>query len=307
MNLNLRQLDAFVRVARLGGFSRAAEQMHLSQAGLSILVRKLEQRLALKLLERTTRSVSLTTAGRAVLPIAERMLQDAHALLYNSKQLMDRQSQRVLLALPPLLAATVLPGVLVQFQQDHPGVVVGFRECVREEQVSRIFSRDVDFALGFSVQESAELESTTIARDQVCIAVPADHPLAQKSRVRWSELLAYRIIVNAPGSGARTIAENAFAAMGETLHPAFETSNHLTAVELAGKGLGVAIVSSSVRHLAPSLDVAVRTLNAPVIVRPLKLLKRRGEVLSAPADAFIALFSRALATDQKARKRERRQ
>jgi DNA-binding transcriptional LysR family regulator len=302
MNLNLRQLDAFVRVARLGGFSRAAEQMHLSQAGLSILVRKLEERLALQLFDRTTRAVSLTPAGRAVLPIAERMLQDAHALLYNSQRLMDQQSQRVLLALPPLLASTVLPGVLVRFQQDHPGVVVVFRECVREEQVSRIFSRDVDFALGFSVQEHAELEASIIGRDQVCVAVPTGHALAARSRVRWSDLKTHPIIVNAPGSGARTVAENAFAGMGETLHPAYETSNHLTAVELAGKGLGVAIVSSSVRHLAPAMKVAIRPLTGPVVERPLQLLKRRGQALSGPAEAFVALFARALEQDGRKRR-----
>jgi LysR family carnitine catabolism transcriptional activator len=298
MNLNLHQLDAFVRVAQLGGFSRAAAQMHLSQAGLSILVRKLEQRLALTLFERTTRNVTLSPAGRAVLPIAERMLQDAHALLHHAHLLPESPSHRIVFALPPLLAATVLPLVLEQFRRQHPGAVVIFRECVREEQVSRIFSRDVDFALGFGVEPNAQLDCEPIGKDQMCIAVPVDHPLAARSRVRWIDLLEYPIIINAPGSGARTLAENAFAAVGEALRPAFETSNHLTAVELARRNLGAAVVSSCVRPLAGSMHVAVRTLSAPVVSRSLQLARRRGTTLSSSASDFVELFAKVLASGQ---------
>ena len=296
MNLNLHQLDAFVRVARLGGFSRAAAQMHVSQAGFSTLVRKLEDRLALSLFERTTRNVTLTPAGKAVLPIAERMLQDAHALLHHAHLLPDSHSHRIVFALPPLLAATVLPLVLEQFQRQHPGAVVIFRECVREEQVSRIFSRGVDFALDFDMEPNAELVCEPIGKDEMCVAIPPDHPLAARARVRWSQLHGRPIIINAPGSGARTLAENAFAAAGETLRPAFETSNHLTAVELARRGLGAAIVSSCVRPLAVSMHVAVRTLSAPAVSRSLQLARRRGATLSSLACDFVELFAKVLAS-----------
>ncbi|MDB5882437.1 MAG: hypothetical protein JWP43_2315 [Ramlibacter sp.] len=306
MNLNLHQLDAFVRVARFGGFSRAAAQMHVSQAGLSILVRKLEQRLALTLFERTTRNVTLTAAGKAVLPIAERMLQDGHALLHHAHLLPDSHSHRIVFALPPLLAATVLPLALEQFQRQQPGAVVIFRECVREEQISRIFSRDVDFALGFGVEPNAQLDCEPVGKDEMCVAVPSDHPLAARTRVRWSDLGGHPIIINAPGSGARTVAENAFATAGETLRPAFETSNHLTAVELARRGLGVAVVSSCVRPLADSMGIAVRTLSAPAASRSLQLARRRGSTLSSSASTFVELFAKVLAAAQRASPREKR-
>lgn len=290
MNLNLHQLDAFVRVARLGGFSRAANQAHLSQAGLSILIRKLEERLNLKLFERTTRSVVLTAGGRAVLPLAERMLADAQAILNYSQGLVVQRSGRIVLALPPLFASTVLPGVLTQFHEAFPMVSVVFRECVNEDMVGRVYSRDVDFALGFGIDEDSELECSTLARDYLSVACTPDHPLANKKRVRWSDLHAFPLIINAPGSVARTLAENAFAAMDQTLTPAYETSNHITAVSLAGQSLGVAIVSSGMQIVAGSMNVVVRTIHGPLIARALQVVKRRAHELSEPAQAFLKMF-----------------
>lgn len=295
MHLNLHQLDAFVRVARTGGFSRAAEQMHVSQAGLSILIRKLEERLSIQLFERNSRSVTLTASGRGLLPIAERMLQDAQSILNNSQQLAEQTIRRIVIALPPLLASTVLPGVLVLFRQSHPHVNVSFRECVSDELMQRVYTRDVDFALTFQPTESGELESMPLGRDQLSVAHTPDHQLAALARVRWSDLIAHPIIVNAPGSGARILAEDAFLTIQETLQPAYETGNHITSMVLAGQGLGVAIVSSTVQSLAPSMNVVVRTLQAPQIVRSLQVLKRRSATLTDPAKVFLDMFGKAAA------------
>ncbi len=291
MNLNIHQLNAFVTVAHLGGFSRAARQLHLSQAGLSILVRKLEDRLALKLFERTTRSVGLTASGRALLPLAERILADAQAMLGYSKSLSLERSGRVVLALPPLLSTTVLPGVLVQFHAAFPKVSVVFRECVNEEMVGHVYSRDADFALGFDIEEDSELEVRPLASDHLCIACAPDHPLARKKRIRWNDLSAYPVIINSRGSGARKLAESAFIQINKVLAPAYETSNHITAVSLASQSLGVAIVSSGIRVMAPSMKVIVRRIEGPLTERTLQVIKRRAHELSAPAQAFLQIFS----------------
>ena len=300
MHLNLHQLDAFVRVARLGGFSRAAEQMHVSQAGLSILIRKLETRLSVQLFERSSRNVTLTPSGRGLLPIAERMLQDAQSILNNSQHLADQVIRRITIALPPLLASTVLPGVLTQFRASHPMVDVSFRECVSDELPLHVYTRSVDFALTFQPTENGELECLPLGRDQLCVAHTPDHPLAGLARVRWADLVGLPIIVNTPGSVARTLAEDAFANLQESLQPAFETGNHMTSVALAGEGLGVAIVSSTVQRLAPSMNVVVRTLIGPQVIRSLQVLKRRSSPLTDPAKAFLDMFGKAATREMSA-------
>ncbi|ARP81571.1 hypothetical protein CAL12_12665 [Bordetella genomosp. 8] len=295
MNLNLRQLEAFVLLARLGGFSRAADQLHLTQAGLSILIRRLEERLDTRLVERTTRSVALTPAGSQVLPIAERMLADAQAVLACGRGLAADQAGRISLGLAPQLAGTVLPEVLKAFRDDFPRVSVVFRECVNEEIIGRIYAREIDFGLGFGIQKNSELDSQALTEDTLAVAFPPGHALARKRIVRWKDILSEPIITLTVGSTVRTLTENVFMGAGQALRPAYEATNTITALALAGKDLGVAIVPTSIRPAAAAHDMLLTPLRDPVVRRSLNLVTRRGSVLSDPGQRFIDLFSAAVA------------
>jgi DNA-binding transcriptional LysR family regulator len=294
MNLNLRQLEAFVLLARLGGFSRAASQLHLSQAGLSILIRKLEERLDTRLVERTTRSVALTPTGHQVLPIAERMLADAQSILGASRGIAADQAARISLGLAPQLAGTVLPEVLLAFRERYPRVSVIFRECVNEEIIGRIYAREVDFGLGFGLQKNNELDSQSITEDSLAMACPPDHALARKRVVRWRDIWDYPIITLTVGSTVRTLTEHVFLEAGRALSPAYEATNTITALALARKGLGIAIVPTSIKPACTPDTVVLRVLREPVVRRSLNLVTRRGSVLSAESLEFIKLFTAAM-------------
>lgn len=295
MNLNLRQLEAFVLLARLGGFSRAADQLHLTQAGLSILIRRLEERLDTRLVERTTRSVALTPAGHQVLPIAERMLADAQAVLACGRGMTADQAGRISLGLAPQLAGTVLPEVLKAFRDDYPRVSVVFRECVNEEIIGRIYAREIDFGLGFGIQKNSELDSLALTEDTLAVALPPGHALARKRIVRWKDILQEPIVTLTVGSTVRTLTENVFMAAGQALRPAYEATNTITALALAREDLGVAIVPTSIRPAATAQDMVLKPLRDPVVRRSLNLVTRRGSVLSDPGQRFIELFSAAIA------------
>jgi LysR family carnitine catabolism transcriptional activator len=295
MNLNLRQVEAFVLLARLGGFSRAADQLHLSQAGLSILIRKLEERLDTRLVERTTRSMSLTPAGREVLPIAERMLADAQSILASSRGVAALQSGRISLGLAPMLAGTVLPGVLKAFQGDFPRMSVIFRECVNEELIGRIYAREIEFGLAFDMRGNSELDSQALTHDSLAVACPPDHPLAARRSARWRDLRDFRLITLNVGTTVRTATENVFAQAGEPFSPAYETTNAITALALASEGLGIAIVPTSVKPACRPSVITLRVLREPTVRRTLNVVKRRGHTLSPAALAFIGRFTEAMA------------
>ncbi|ALM84206.1 LysR family transcriptional regulator [Bordetella sp. N] len=295
MNLNLRQLEAFVLLARLGGFSRAADQLHLTQAGLSILIRRLEERLGTRLVERTTRSMALTPAGHQVLPIAERMLADAQSVLACGRGVTADQAGRISLGLAPQLAGTVLPEVLKTFRDDFPRISVVFRECVNEEIIGRIYAREIDFGFGFGIPKNSELDSLALAEDRLAVALPPAHPLARKRIVRWRDVLDEPIITLTVGSTVRTLTENVFLSAGVTLRPAYEATNTLTALALAREELGVAIVPTSIRPASVERGMVLLPLRDPVVTRSLNLVTRRGSVLSAPEQRFVDLFTAAIA------------
>jgi DNA-binding transcriptional LysR family regulator len=292
MNVNFRQLEAFVQVARLGGFSRAAAQLHLTQSGLSILIRKLEEALDVRLFERTTRQVTLTAAGELMLPMADRLLADMQTLIATGNEIGAQHAGHISLGLPPRFAASLLPGILRAFQDRFPRVSVKFLECINEDLISKIYNREIDFGFGFGIEPNQELDCRVLGQDALVAICAPEHPLARKRTVNWSDLAGHRIITLQPGSLARTLIEQQFARFGEILVPVYEV-NSLVAIELARQGLGVAVVSAAVTAIMRSKDLVQHVLQDPVITRPLLVVTRRVSVLSDPALALIDLFEEA--------------
>jgi LysR family carnitine catabolism transcriptional activator len=292
MNVNIRQLEGFVQVARLGGFSLAASRLHLTQAGLSILIRKLEESLDTRLFERTTRNVVLTAAGREILPAAERILADARSISTTAREIGAHRIAHITLALPPLLAATRLPNVLARFHAEHPQVAVSFRECINEELINRVYTRDVDFGLAFGIEPNSALECEVLGEDALVAVCAATHPLARKRTLRWRDLVGLPIITLPATSAGRMLIEQQFAALGATLAPVYE-ANSLVAIALARVGLGVAIVSADITRPALGQDLVQHVLREPTVTRKLLVVTRRISTLSASSRAFIDLFAQA--------------
>jgi LysR family transcriptional regulator, carnitine catabolism transcriptional activator len=292
MKPNVRQIEAFVEVARLGSFSRAAERLHLSQAGLSILVRKLETTLGVQLFERTTRNVMLTAAGTEILEAAERIVSDFSVLADAARGVSRRIAGRVALALPPRLAATRLPLALSRLKREFPDVVVVFHECINAEMVAQVSAGEVDFGLGFDIAPRNDLVRETIGEDRLVAICAASHPLARRRTLQWQDLAGEPVITPPRNSAARTLIERQFAACGAELAAVHE-ANSLVAIEMARHKLGIAIVSAGMKEQAGGAGIVQKTLQKPAITRSLMSVMRRGVVLPDAANALIAQFAAA--------------
>src|SRR5688500_18016150 len=122
MNLSMRQMRAFLHVARIGNFTRAAEQAHMTQAGLSTLVREMERQLGVRLFDRTTRMVGLTAAGRRLLPVVERVLGELDEVTGRLGAEGDEARQTLRVAATPLVSSNLLPQVFARFRESHPRI-----------------------------------------------------------------------------------------------------------------------------------------------------------------------------------------
>ena len=118
MNVDLRQLRSFVTIVRCGNFTRAAQQLGVSQPALSLSLRQLELALGLRLLDRTTRSIGLTADGLRLLPTAERLLMDFEAAIRDVKEAAAERRSMLTVACLPSLAVRVLPEAITRFQKD---------------------------------------------------------------------------------------------------------------------------------------------------------------------------------------------
>ena len=194
MNVTLRQLKAFVAVAQLGGFTPAAQRLHLTQSALSVLVRELERELGIRLFDRTTRSVHLTDAGRELHGSAEKMLLDLEHAVANSRGLAEVKRGRVAVAATPLMSSIMLPRIIAGYMAAHPGVSVVLKDAVAGQIPRKVHDGEADFGIGTFLTPEAGFVTEPLMVDTLVLACPKNHPLAAKPRVRWRDLAGYPFV-----------------------------------------------------------------------------------------------------------------
>ncbi|HTO48792.1 MAG TPA: LysR family transcriptional regulator [Burkholderiales bacterium] len=291
MNLTLRQLRAFVAVARLGRFNLAAERLHVTQSALSMLIRELERQLGLRLFDRHTRMVRLTEAGRELLPVAEKTLADLETAVSASRELATLRRGRVSVATSTVLAGTLLPWAIREFTARFPGIRCVLKDCAEQEIRDRVRVGDVDLGVGTALDPDPELAEAPLLEDSITLLCGERHPLGAKRTVAWRELAEQPLIVLGAGSPLRVIVDRALADAGVRVEPAYEVSFSSTVISMTAAGLGVAALPLNARQVSPRVKVLARPLVRPAVKRRIVMFMRR-EVQLAPAAASFLEFAR---------------
>ncbi|MFC0454474.1 LysR family transcriptional regulator [Rhodococcus jostii] len=244
--MELRQLEYFVAVAEEANFTRAAERVHISQSGISAQIRQLEHDLGATLIDRSSRTATLTAAGEAALVHARAALASARAV----EQAVDDVNQLVRgrLVVGMVTACTVKPlfDALSAFHLAHPAIEITLTEDSSDRLVERVRSGAIDLALvGTPSAPPDGLDAFPIISEGLVAAVPPGHPLAGRARVTLAELGDHPIVCMPTGTGIRTVFDQACAAVGLRPDIALQASAPDAVADLAIRGLGVAILSES--------------------------------------------------------------
>ncbi|MDB5953831.1 LysR family transcriptional regulator [Ramlibacter sp.] len=191
MSLTMRQLRAFVAIARLQSFTRAAEQLHITQPGLSGMVRDIEQQLDCRLFERTTRAVALTEHGRAFLPVATRVLAELDAAASSLGQLSSQGRRRLVVGATPVIASSILPQACRVFAATRPGVQVQVHDLERGQVHAGVQDGELD-AGGVFLDAASGIRRTPLLKTELLLVESA--PGRGAGPVRWSELVAAELL-----------------------------------------------------------------------------------------------------------------
>ncbi len=285
MNVDLRQLRAFVEVAQAGSFSRAARSLGVSQSALSQAVRQLEDELQVKLLDRTTRSLQLSQVGADFLPGIQRLLTDLDHRLQDLRDLREHRRGHVTVACVPSVALRLMPVVLANFQQQHPMVSVTLKEVSRHQIIAGLRSGDAELGIANVPGDDPDLAATPLLTDSFALVMRRDHPLAAKATVSWKEGIAAGLIAMAPGTGIRLEMERGLPDIGAG-GPLHEAEHPATLLAMVEAGVGVAPLPSLALPAGDHPVLTFRKLVAPVIERELYLIKRLGRDLSPAGRAL---------------------
>jgi len=287
MNVTLRQLRAFLEVARSGGFTAAAPKLHLTQSATSLQIRELESQLGLQLIDRSTRRFALTDAGNEFLISATRIVADVEQSVSDTRDLVHKRRGRITVATTPLLASTLLPDSVALFLKEYPAITVRIADLPAEQIGRRVSSGDVDFGVGVFPATDTEFDRVTLLHHPLGAMVPSTWPLANRRRdLTWMDLADQPLIAMSHSTCLRTLIDLHLHQAGVSLSPRFEVEYLGTAVGLAQAGLGIAVVPAYVGKLMGSDRARFRPLSKPVVHRQIELIVRAGRSLSPSAAAF---------------------
>ena len=285
--LNLKGLRAFVEVYRWRKLSTAAERLHLTPSAVSILLRQVEESVGATLFDRTTRGLTPTEVARQTLPIAERVLRDVETLEgdFGSSSV---PTGKVVVAVTPTVALTLMPSILRSFQEAHPQIRASLIDGETSQFVPRILSGEADLGLGAPGQSIADLDEHTLVQDYLHIVFTHDHPFARKSTIRWSDLAGHELVGLKAGYGIRSLIDKAAREAKVQLSFRHEVSLLITALAMTAEGLGPSIVPGDLVALSGFSRLETRRIARPYVLRNISVVTHRKRTLSEAASLFLA-------------------
>ena len=290
---NPRHLRAFVALASSSSFSVAAKEVHLGQPGLSQAIANLERLVGVPLLERTTRTVSLTAAGHD-------FLEDARRVLAENERLMRRgtewaMSQRGTLRLLSILsvAQRLLPGVMRAFAREHEGASIEVFDVPDPLLRQRLSRREAD--LGFISETNIGPGEVVLPflRDPFFCVFPTEHPFAKLSKVPTRLLANEQLILPRRGTVLRSYVDGAISRVN-LKRPPVEVEHLATLIGMVENGVGVCLIPALSCPPAALQSVLARPIDAPKIFRRVAFAKSRDQATMPLVGSFVHLTLKLL-------------
>ncbi|MES2186626.1 MAG: LysR family transcriptional regulator [Pseudomonadota bacterium] len=248
MHITLKQVEAFLAVARTLSFSEGAVQAHLSQPALSASIGRLEEIVGGRLFDRDTRSVSLSALGAEFVHIAAGIVDGIDHGMARMQDILAGKQGRLNIAVAPSVAAGVLPDILARYIADYPQIELRIHDVMSNACVDMVRSGAADVALMPLRSDAEDLQQRLLFRDPLVVLCATGHALAGRRNLEWQDIISSRLIVRSTDSSVRQLLDAQYLRHGAVLKPAFEVQHAGTVLGLIVAGLGIGVLPSSVMH-----------------------------------------------------------
>lgn len=292
--MNLRQLELFIAVADSGSFSRGAEATLRTQSTASQQIAALEVECGLQLLDRTSRGVELTDAGRLFQAQARRVLTEMTELQQTMARFQGLEETTLTIGASSIPGTYLVPGLLPELFRRHPGLTLHVLHNDSRAILERLATGTIELALIGSQAITADLDFTSVADDRLQLVVGPQHRWRQRTSIRLHELFDEPLLLRESGSGSGQTLLATLLAAGvdpEQLRIAGRLGSNEAIKESLAAGYGAAFLSErSVQREVARGELVLLPVEGLCVLRRLWLATRRGRVLSPAAAAFIALL-----------------
>ena len=283
--MDISALQAFIAVARNESFSKASEQLFVTQPAISKRVAALEEELGTQLFNRIARQISLTEAGKHLLPKAQELVHQAEDMQRYASNLNDDISGNLSIAISHHIGLHRMPPILKEFNLRHPEVQLDIRFEDSDQAFSAVEHGDIEFAvITLPNQLPEKLVKETIWQDQLNIMVGLEHPLSSQSNISLGVLSNYPCVLPNQETETHKIIDRQFKQLKLEMQVQMVTNNLETLKMLVGAGLGWSLLPETM------VDDSLRVLQIKAnLTRELGVVVHRKRSLSNAAKVLLSL------------------
>lgn len=290
----IRQLEAFIAVARNRTFSRAASEIHMSQPALSQAIAQLESILGAPLFTRTKRAVVMTDATKAFLVRAERVTATLEAAVKDFQSAADPTKGKVVIACMSLIATRLLPQVVMNFRAALPGASVVVWDDYSPRILTAVKNGEADFGITTLLEHPTWLECETIMEEGFHFICQQTHRLAG-TRVEWSDLATEEFVTTREDSSILAAMLNAGIDRSIFDRSIYHVGRVTSVVEIVAQGGGVSVVPQlALGHERNHEKLYSCEMRNPAVTRKIELIRAVDMPLSPAAMVFRDLLMQAL-------------
>jgi len=285
--MDLRTLEIIDAVARHRSFSKAAEEVFLSTAAVSAAVNKAEERIGMKLFERTTRSVSLTPLLRRLLPRIRLLLKEHNSLMRDIDDNVRLRTGHVAIGCLSSIAVHILPRAIARCRAKFPHVEIELRDAATAAVYEDVASGRTEFALVGPYESRQGLTYTPLLDDRLVLICSPTHALAQRKRVRVEDLVEHDFILLSRDTGIRAALDDAIGPMDMRFRVKHEVTQLSSLIGMVQEGLGISFVPSlSLPQIHATSLVAIGNVQ-PRVSRQIGMLRRTDRPFTPAAQAAM--------------------
>jgi DNA-binding transcriptional LysR family regulator len=290
INFDLHDLQAFVAAAEIKSFKKAAELINISQPAFSRRIEKLESSLGVKLIDRDTRKMELTSIGRDSAKKAKHLLEGLDEVLLGIQGVGVGRMGEITIACVPSAVYYFLPQVLRKYHENFPQIRIKIHDASANEVLSIVASGEADFGVNFVGSDESNIEFKTIFEERFVVACRKDHPLSKKKKLTWEEVSHYDFMSVSKSSGNRMLIDLALAGKSQAPKIIYEAQHVTTLLGMVEAGMGIAVVPSLSMPNKDHPVLASIPLFEPVVSRRIGLIKKRGRSLAPAAEKLYELL-----------------
>ncbi len=292
LQIEFRHLETFCHVADLKSFSKAADDLYLTQPTVSGHILSLEQSLSLRLFDRTGREVHLTKSGEVFLEYASRILSLRKDLLNALSEFSLGVRGELCLGTSTIPGEYLLPRLISDFKKSHPSFVISLKIADTKEVIEYVLQDRVEIGIIGARLHHPSLHYEKYAEDEIIVVAPSDHPLTRKKKVTLAELLKEPWIVREEGSGTRIAVEKALRRKGRSFgqfNGATEMGSTSSVKEGVRAKLGLAFISERAveEEVRQGSFSRIDLVDFEPVFRQIYIVSRRRRTLSPMGEEFL--------------------